>query len=170
MLSLFPVRTVLLVVSDTVFIVTGLLATTLFWSHAGGGNSGPLGGYAKVVPVSFVVAMCLYYYDLYESQIAANLREVSTRLIQVLGTACVVLALLYYAYPEMQPDRYVLMTGILLTGAGLVVCRRLFLVLNGSANLTDRAALHRSWSIGHRAGGGIEQAPRTRREHDWLRR
>ena len=68
----FPVRTVLLVVSDTVFIVTGLLATTLFWSHAGGGNSGPLGGYAKVVPVSFVVAMCLYYYDLYESQIAAN--------------------------------------------------------------------------------------------------
>jgi sugar transferase (PEP-CTERM system associated) len=133
----FPVRTVLLVLSDTVFIVAGLLTTTLVWSHVRG-NPDPLSGYAKVALVSFVLAMCLYYYDLYESQIAANLREVTTRLVQVLGTACIVLALLYYAYPGMQLGRWTLITGILLTGAGLVVCRRLFLVLNGSPRLTDR--------------------------------
>lgn len=32
----FPVRTVLLVLSDTVFIVAGLLTTTLVWSYVRG--------------------------------------------------------------------------------------------------------------------------------------
>jgi len=141
----FPVRTVLLVVSDSVFILTGFLLATLVWSHVWG-NPDPLGSYAKIALVSFVLAMCLYYYDLYESEIAANLREVTARLVQVLGTACVILALLYYIYPEIQLERGTLITGILLTGAGLVACRRLFLVLNGSPSLTDRTLI-----LGHGA-------------------
>ena len=141
----FPVRTVLLVVSDSVFILMGFLLATLVWSHVWG-NPDSLDSYAKIALVSFVLALCLYYYDLYESDIAANLREVTTRLVQVLGTACVVLALLYYAYPEMQLERGALITGILLTGAGLVACRRLFRVLNGSPSLTDRTLI-----LGHGA-------------------
>jgi sugar transferase (PEP-CTERM system associated) len=134
----FPVRTVLLMLSETVFIVSGLLVTTLLWSRLFGNPERTLSGYAKVALVSVVVAMCIYYYDLYESEIAGNLWEVTTRLVQVLGTACVLLALLYYAYPGMQLARGVVITGIILTGAGLVVCRRLFLALNGSASLTDQ--------------------------------
>jgi sugar transferase (PEP-CTERM system associated) len=141
----FPVRTVLLVVSDSLFILTGFVLATLVWSHVEG-NPDPVGSYAKIALVSFVLAMCLYYYDLYESEIAANSREVTARLVQVLGTASIILALLYYAYPEIQLERGALITGILLTGAGLVVCRRLFLVLNGSPSLTDRTLI-----LGHGA-------------------
>jgi hypothetical protein len=57
-------------------------------------------GYAQgVIKIHFVSAkfkIYMYYFDLYNSSILSNPREVISRLLGVLGTACVVLAVLYY--------------------------------------------------------------------------
>ncbi len=161
----FPVRTLLLVVSDTVFILTGLLVATLFWSYIGG-NPDHLDSYAKLAVVIFVLAMCLYYYDLYESDVVANSRELTTRLVQVLGTSCVLLAILYYAYPEMQLERGAFITGILLTGSRP---GRMPSIVPGSERGSQPDGPNAdpgSWGAGCCIGRGIEKAPGIRRPRD----
>jgi sugar transferase (PEP-CTERM system associated) len=83
----------------------------------------------------------MYYYDLYESQVLSNLREVVTRLIQVLGTACWILAFLYYVYPSIELNWEILFLGFVVIGLFLTAWRRTFLILNGLEPLTQRTLL-----------------------------
>jgi sugar transferase (PEP-CTERM system associated) len=83
----------------------------------------------------------MYYYDLYDSLVLHRPREILTRLVQVLGTASVILAAMYFAYPEVQLGRgpfiiWITMAGLILSG-----WRRLFFALNKSTRLADRTVL-----------------------------
>ena len=40
----------------------------------------------KILVVSAIFITCMYYFDLYDSSVLSNRREVSTRLVQVLIT------------------------------------------------------------------------------------
>jgi FlaA1/EpsC-like NDP-sugar epimerase len=88
-----------------------------------------------------VCLLCLYYYDLYHSTILASAREVFIRLVQVVGTACIILAVLYYLFPSIQIRSSLFMPAVLFMGACLVGWRKLFSVVNGSPTLAERTAL-----------------------------
>lgn len=137
-----PARMLLLATSDTLVIATALLATLVLGLSAGSSPSlGHAQAFFKITVACLVCMLCMYYFDLYESHVLANLREVAARLIQVLGTACWILAFLYYVYPRVEIKREVLFLGFVVIGLFLTAWRRVFLILNGLAPLTQRTLL-----------------------------
>jgi exopolysaccharide biosynthesis polyprenyl glycosylphosphotransferase len=137
-----PVRTVLLAVSEAALIVAALLAATMVFLGANGHLVlAYQQRFVKIGVASLVCMLCMYYYDLYDSLALGCGREAFIRLIQVLGTACLILAVLYGFYPNLQLDMAILSSGAALVGVSLIGWRMMFLTLNRSPRFTERAVL-----------------------------
>ncbi len=98
-------------------------------------------GFLKIVVISAVFVISMYYFDLYDSSILKNRRELLTRLIQVVGTVCVLVAILYYVYPPLELGRGIFAIGVPLVGISLLLWRRLFLAINRQPEFAERALL-----------------------------
>ena len=98
-------------------------------------------GFLKVLVVAGAFVVCMYYFDLYDSAILSNRREVLSRLVQVLGTACLVLAVLYYVYPPLELGRGIFLIGTVIVAVALFLWRRLFLVINTVSRFADRVLI-----------------------------
>lgn len=98
-------------------------------------------GFLKIIVVSAAFVLCMYYFDLYDSSILSNHREVLTRVIQVLGTVCILLAVLYYLYPPLELGRGIFLIGFVLVSVLLLCWRRLFLMVNSLPSFADRALI-----------------------------
>lgn len=116
-------------------------------------------GFLKILVVSAVCLLCMYYYDLYNSAILQSLVDVTTRLIQGLGTACLVMGLLYYLYPTLQLGPGTFLVGIVLVGASLLGSRKLFFTVNRSARFAERAVLLGSGHLAHSLAEEIRRRP-----------
>jgi exopolysaccharide biosynthesis polyprenyl glycosylphosphotransferase len=68
----------------------------------------------------------MYYFDLYDSTVLRSQREVFTRLIQVFGAVCIILALVYSLFPAMRLQQNVFGAGALAAASVTVLWRRLF--------------------------------------------
>ena len=79
---------------------------------------------------SGVFVLCMYYFDLYDSTVLRSQREVFTRLIQVFGTVCIILACVYALYPSMRLQQSVFTAGALAAASVTVLWRRLFSLVN----------------------------------------
>ncbi len=75
--------------------------------------------YAWVVPkavlTTVVCLACLYYADLYNPKVIREIRELLIRLMQALGVGSILLAGIYYLYPDLLIGR-----GISLIAAGII--------------------------------------------------
>jgi len=98
-------------------------------------------GFLKILVVSAAFVICMYYFDLYDSSILANRREVVTRLFQVVGTACIVLALLYYVFPPLELGRGIFLIGALSVATLLFLWRKLFTLINNVPLLAARVLI-----------------------------
>src|ERR1700686_479229 len=98
-------------------------------------------GFLKIVVISAVFVTCMYYLDFYDSLILRILRELHKRLIQVLGTVCILLAMLYYVYPTLELGRGILAIGVSLVGIILLLWRRLFVAINNQSTFAERVLL-----------------------------
>ena len=98
-------------------------------------------GWKRIAIVCAVCFTCLYYYDLYDSIILASSREVLIRLVQSVGSACIILALLYYLYPSIRIGMGLFLPGVLFMGACLVGWRKLFSLLTYSHGLAERVVV-----------------------------
>ncbi len=137
-----PARTLLLATTDALVIAAALVATlALGISAMPSLRLGDEPAFLKISVACLVCMLCMYYYDLYASQVLSNLREGLGRLIQVLGTTCWILALLYYLYPSIQLNWEILVLGFAVIVPSLTAGRRIFLALNGIGPLTERALL-----------------------------
>jgi len=92
--------------------------------------------------VAAVFVVLMYYFDLYDSFVLSNRREMVTRLVGVLGTAFVALAVLYYAFPEISLGGTSLWIGVAIVTIAIPLWRRLFFVLNRSARFSERAIIY----------------------------
>jgi sugar transferase (PEP-CTERM system associated) len=138
----YPVRTVILLCGEAVIICFSFLAASLI--RFGADSTLKLnyeGGMYKIALASAVCLLCLYYYDLYDSFIFSNPREVLTRIVQVLGAACLIMAIVYYALPVVRLDAGLFIAGILLIGILLAGWRKLFVLLNRSSSLASRVVV-----------------------------
>jgi sugar transferase (PEP-CTERM system associated) len=137
-----PARTLFLVIAETLIIFSAMVAAVFL--RFGADAELTLSyqqGFLKVTVVAAVCVICLYYFDLYDSLVISNPREVVTRLIVVLGVVCLVVAVLYYLYPPLQLGRGIFLLGIILVGLALVGSRELFFALNRSAFFADSTIL-----------------------------
>ena len=138
----YPARTLILLGGEVTiicvsFVVAALIRfgadTTLILNYEG--------GVYKIGLVAAVCLLCLYYYDLYDSFIFSNSREVATRIVQVLGAACLIMAALYYALPGVRLEAGLFILGVVLIGILLAAWRELFVVLSRSPRLASRVIL-----------------------------
>jgi sugar transferase (PEP-CTERM system associated) len=98
-----PTRTLVLVASDGILIVMGLIVSVVLRFYRWEDIVHHLRAPQTVYRFALVVAACLlslYYNDLYNSQVISRRSELLVRLLQALGTACVGLAIFYYFEPE----------------------------------------------------------------------
>jgi len=147
----FPVRTLFLGVSEACLVTLAFVAATI--ARLGMSDATLMLNYEQgFVKISIVVAafvICMYYFDLYDSSILRNHREVITRVIQVLGTVCILLAVLYYLFPPLELGRGIFLMGFVLVSLLLLCWRRLFLMVNSLPQFAERALI---LGEGHLAG------------------
>lgn len=181
----FPARTLLLGASETLVAYLALLGITVVLT--GGDGSFFLlyqGGATRIAIVCAICVICLYYFDLYDSLVLTNTREVVTRLVQVIGTTCIILAVIYYIYPSVQIGTSLFVPGVLFMGVCLVLWRKLFAVFNRSSRLAEKTVvlgdgpltlplaneLKSRPDLGFRLVGFVGQAPNSPASLNGLRR
>jgi sugar transferase (PEP-CTERM system associated) len=141
----FPTRTLLLTVTEALIVTLGFVASVVFWAGTATDANIYLlyeNGLGRIGLVVAVFVMLMYYFDLYDSIVLSNRREVVTRLVGVLGCAFVTLSLLYYAFPEIRLVGSTLWIGVGIVGVTVPAWRKLFFVLNRSARFSERAILY----------------------------
>jgi sugar transferase (PEP-CTERM system associated) len=98
-------------------------------------------GFLKIFVIAVFFAISMYYFDLYDSSILSNRREVLIRLIQALGAVCILVALLYYVYPSVKLGRGIFAIGSSFVVVILLLWRRLFLAINTQPRFAQRALI-----------------------------
>src|SRR5579862_8741204 len=100
----FPKRTLFLGVSEACLVTLAFLGATLARLGAGGAQPalndqhGPL----KILALSLGMVLCMHYFDLYDTAVLSNRREVRIRLAQALGTLYSFSVLVYFLYPPLE--------------------------------------------------------------------
>jgi sugar transferase (PEP-CTERM system associated) len=139
----FPARTIFLGVSEACLVSLAFIAAT--FARLGTGAAAltlnDYHGSLKILFMSLAVITCMYYFDLYDSSILGNRREVLIRLTQVLGTVYCLLALFYYLYPPLELGRGISVIGLLLVAMLLLFWRKLFSKINSAPEFADRALI-----------------------------
>jgi len=150
-------RRALLIVFETVLIVSAIAAAAYArlgseaWTLAISDN-----GILKAVLLAAITQACLYYADLYDLRVVADRRELFVRLLQALGAASFVLAVVYFWFPNVMIGRgvfliaavfvMVLVTGWRLLfdwlGDRLTPRERLLLIGTNAASLALARELH----------------------------
>ena len=141
----FPTRTLLLTVTEALLVTLGFCLAVFVWAGT------PLdaniyllyeNGLGRIGLIVGVFLILMYYFDLYDSFVLGNRREVITRLVGVLGCAFVALALLYYIFPEVSLVGSSLWLGVAIVAVAVPAWRNLFFVLNRSARFSERAIIY----------------------------
>ena len=139
----FPARTLFLGISEACLVALAFVAAAM--ARLGASDAALMlnyeQGFLKISVVAGLFITCMYYFDLYDSSILANHREVITRVIQMLGTVCILLAVLYYIYPPLELGRGIFLIGFVLVAVLLLFWRRLFLKLNSLPQFAERALI-----------------------------
>jgi sugar transferase (PEP-CTERM system associated) len=159
--SYVPERTLLLVISEACLVSLTFIASAFVRLGVGNGTfmlnheSGILT--ILISSVGFVV--CMYYFDLYDSAVLSNWREVLVRLLQVLGTAYVALAVVSYIYRPLKFGQGTFQIGILFVAVLLVLWRKLFTIINNSAELAERVLIFGEGALAQSLVREIESRP-----------
>lgn len=115
--------------------------------------------FLRIAVASAVCLLCLHYFDLYDSSILANSREVGVRLVRVVGAVCLVLAVVYYQYPDVGLDFRSFLGGMVLVAILLAVWRRLFFALSRAAGMVEKVLLLGDGPLAKSLADELERRP-----------
>jgi len=145
----FPSRTVILGVSEAALIALAFVCASV--ARLGATDASVMlsdeQGLLKIIVVASAFVLCMYYYDLYDSSVLSNRREMLTRVIQVVGTVCLLSAVIYYVYPPLELGRGIFLIGLSFVAVILLLCRKLFIAINRLPRLAERALLYGDGSL-----------------------
>jgi sugar transferase (PEP-CTERM system associated) len=138
-----PIRTFVLGISETCLLALSFFAAATFRLGMNEANLSFQSGLGllKILVPSGAFIICMYYFDLYDSSILSNWREVLTRLVQVLGAASILLAAVYYSYPPLMLGRGIILIGLPLALLILLLWRGLFFALNRQPRFAERTII-----------------------------
>lgn len=66
----------------------------------------------RILLITFVCQICLYYNDLYDFKMVSTITEVSIRLLQSLGISSIFMALVYWVFPIVIIDQIVFLLSV----------------------------------------------------------
>jgi len=141
----FPTRTLLLTVTEALIVTLAFVVAVVFWAGTAMDANIYLlyeNGFGRIGLLVGIFITLMYYFDLYDTTVLSNRREVVTRLVGVLGCAFVALSVLYYAFPEVSLVGTTLWLGVGIVAVTVPAWRKLFFALNRSARFSERAVLY----------------------------
>ena len=95
-------------------------------------------GWLKIALASFVCLLILYFYDLYDYMVMSNRRELMLRLVQALGIAWALLALMFYFAPPLLIGRGVSVISVPLVLVLLLGWRIFIHILTGHPDIGEK--------------------------------
>lgn len=139
----FPARTIFLGFSEACLVSLAFLSATI--ARLGTGGAGYIfsnqHGSLKIAFMSIAIVLCMHYFDLYETTVFKNQREVLVRLFEALGTIYSLSVFLYYFYPSLELGRGIFVIGLIFAATLLYGWRGLFLKINSVPELADRTLI-----------------------------
>jgi sugar transferase (PEP-CTERM system associated) len=133
-------RTVGLLLTD-IFIISGGILMALYMRLGFEGTAFQLAENQGLLKISLATAVCLvalYFYDLYDYFVINNRRELFLRLIQALGGAWALLALLFYFVPSLRLGRGTSIYSIIISLVLLLVTRSWIHFLMGHPSIGEK--------------------------------
>ena len=112
--SRFRLRIFWLILADAAMLFAGIIVA-MYLRLGMSGTAEYLDerdGWLKIALVSGVCLLILYFYDLYDYIVMARRRELLLRMVQALGIAWALLALLFYFVPSLMLGRGVLVISV----------------------------------------------------------
>ncbi len=92
----------------------------------------------KILLVTVVCQLCLYYNDFYDLTIVHSNRELVVRLLQAAGAASIVLAALYFVQPQLMIGNGIFVSALFVFLLAILGWRLLFNQITGSLKLEER--------------------------------
>ncbi len=173
MASRFSPRLLWLLLADAAILYGGIiLAMYLRLGFSGTENElDTKNGWVKILLASSVCLLIMYFYDLYDYIVMTNRRELMLRLVQALGIAWALLALLFYFVPPLLIGRGVsvisvpLVLGLLLTWRMFIhsltghpdIGEKILVVGTGKTALDTAEAVWERRDAGYRIAGFISE-------------
>ncbi len=150
----YPVRTLVLVGGEVVIVCASFLLAALV-------QLGPdsylvlnyENGYYKILTVTALALLCLYYSDMYDLERLRSQGEVYFRLLVVLGTLSLLLAAISYLFPRFMLANGVFLKGLIILTVGLLGWRAMYAWLIRQPYLRERVYV---LGIGERATRLVE--------------
>src|SRR5688500_512694 len=103
-------------------------------------QGGPVSGNLwKIVLVTVICQLCLYYNDFYDLTLVHSNRELIVRLLQAVGAASIVLAALYFAVPALMIGDGIFVSALLVFVVGILGWRLLFNTITRSFHLDRKS-------------------------------
>lgn len=111
----YPIRNAIFVLGEGVFI---FLAVIISCRILIGGQSLLVQSdvVLKSLLITAICQICLYYNDLYDLKVTDTLVELSIRLLQALGAAAIMLAIIYFIFPE-----FIISEGIFVISVSFII-------------------------------------------------
>jgi sugar transferase (PEP-CTERM system associated) len=136
----FSPRTIGLILADAAIIYGGIVLALFLRLSLDGAiyQLNENNGWLKVTLATFVCLLILYFYDLYDYTLMGNRRELLLRLIQSLGIAWALLALLFYFVPPLLIGRGTSIYSVAITLVLLLVWRTLIHLLTGHPEIGEK--------------------------------
>jgi sugar transferase (PEP-CTERM system associated) len=95
----------------------------------------------KILLVALVAQISMYFNDLYEIRPDANIIDLTTRLTQAIGITSVVLAVIYYLWPEAMIGRWIFFVSLLFLILFLASWRFLYTMIIHKRLFTEKALI-----------------------------
>jgi len=140
-----PTRTLLFSLSEAALVILGFILAVVLWAGTTFDANVYLiyeNGIGRIAIIIAVFLLLMYYFDLYNSFIVTNRREVATRLLGVLGCTFVALAVLYYVFPAASPGDSVLWAGCAFIAIVVPLWRGCFFIFNQSPQFAERVVMY----------------------------
>jgi sugar transferase (PEP-CTERM system associated) len=135
-------RSLTLVVFETVLIVAAVAVAAYLrlgdWAWVILVNEN---GAAKTLLAAGVAQACLYYADLYDLRLASDRPELFVRIVQALGAASFILAVVYFWFPALIIGRGVFMIAAFLVITLVITWRLVFVWISGYMGPRERLLL-----------------------------
>ncbi len=144
----YSIRNIFFVIGEGFFIFFSVIAASIIIESS---NPIPFDSLLifKAALITIVCQICLSYADLYEIHAVSRIKELCIKILQALGIATILIAIIYFVFPQATIDTsvYILSVCILLVFLGswrltysLIVNRGIFdikIILVGSDNLAQ---------------------------------
>jgi FlaA1/EpsC-like NDP-sugar epimerase len=141
--SRFTPRIFWLILADCAILYGGVILAMYTRLGFDGSNNelNTRNGFFKIGFVAGIFLLALYFYDLYDYIVMTNRRELILRLVQALGIAWALLAILFYFVPALMIGRGVSIIAIPLVLTLLLSWRILIHLLTGHPDIGEKILL-----------------------------